>query len=90
MSTSKQRIPPIAYITPFLLASSKDEDDFVLRVERRLNHDTRVVPLGRARTGIYLLTRFAIQGGRQKIILSPYTTEDVVNMVQLAGENRFL
>lgn len=44
-----------------------------------------VIPLGRARSGLYLLVRQAIKGGRNKVILSPYTIPDVIHMVTLAG-----
>jgi perosamine synthetase len=52
---------------------------------RILGTDLGLVPIGRARTGIYLLVRQALKRGRKKVVLSPYTIPDVVNMVVLAG-----
>jgi perosamine synthetase len=44
-----------------------------------------VIPIGRARAGIYLLVKNAIDSQRRRVILSSYTILDVVNMVKLAG-----
>jgi len=37
------------------------------------------------RVGIYLVVKFAIKGERKRVIMSPYTIADVVNMVISAG-----
>jgi perosamine synthetase len=50
-----------------------------------LGDDIYLKLLGRARAGIYLLTKLAVRDRRRKVILSPYTIPDVVNMVKFAG-----
>ena len=42
------------------------------------------VPVARARTGIYLAVKSVVRPGR-KVVLSPYTIHEVVNMVICAG-----
>jgi len=44
-----------------------------------------VFEIGKARAGIYVLVKTAIQKNRIRVILSPYTIPDVVQMVKLAG-----
>ena len=43
------------------------------------------LPIGRARTGIYLLVKEFVKGRRKKVLMSPYTVPDLVNMVVFAG-----
>ena len=47
--------------------------------------DQGVVMLGRARAGIYLLIKESISPARKKVVLSPFTLPDVVNMIRFAG-----
>jgi perosamine synthetase len=56
-------------------------------LEEMLGHTIRVVMLGRARMGLYLLVKYAMnhKPGRTEVVLSPYTIPDVINMVILAG-----
>jgi dTDP-4-amino-4,6-dideoxygalactose transaminase len=82
---AKQRIMPIQYLRAGLGGSRAHEALFVEKMQRRLGETTAIIPLGRARSGIYLLTKLSIKGERRKILLSPYTIPDVVNMVMLAG-----
>ncbi len=42
-------------------------------------------PIGRARSGIYLLVKLLIQNDRNHVLMSPYTIPDLVNMVLFAG-----
>jgi dTDP-4-amino-4,6-dideoxygalactose transaminase len=44
-----------------------------------------VIPIGRARAGIYILIKQTIARDRVEIVMSPYTIPDVVNMVIFAG-----
>jgi len=44
-----------------------------------------VIPIGRARAGLYLLVKNAVDMRRRRVIMSPYTILDVVNMVKFAG-----
>lgn len=44
-----------------------------------------VIALGRARAGIYLLVKYAVSSKRNRVVLSPYTIPDVINMVKFAG-----
>src|SRR4051794_32908900 len=82
---SKQRIPPISYL-PFGGASREGaERTFAANIRTLLRADVHVLPLGRARAGIYLLVKHAVRGSRRKVIMSPYTITDVVKMVTLGG-----
>ena len=85
--TPKQIIYSINYATALFGASVADSESERFRdsLEELLGGGIRPIPLGRARMGIYLLLRQAIKGGRNKVILSPYTVPDVINMVVLAG-----
>lgn len=68
------------------LSGRFDTGDAVARMTDRLQDMLGgfVVPMPLARTGIYLTLK-ALIGPGQKIILSPYTIADVVNMVICAG-----
>src|SRR5581483_5595787 len=44
-----------------------------------------VKAIGRARAGLYLLAKSAVNGCRNKVVLSPYTIPDVINMIPFAG-----
>ena len=50
-----------------------------------LGGKVHVRAIGRARGGLYLLTKLAVRDQKRKVILSPYTIPDVVNMVRFAG-----
>jgi len=77
---------PIAYAKVFFGGDARDERRFNEMVLRRLNADVSITQLGRARSGLYLLTKYAVERGeRSKVIMSPYTIPDVVIMVVLAG-----
>lgn len=82
----KQIIYPIHYLG---LQVAKDSDAVAERFRGELKELTgcRTEPLmlGRARMGIFLLVQFALTTHRRKVLLSPYTIPDVVNMVLLAG-----
>lgn len=82
---AKQRIHPMSYAHAFFAGNAEDEIDFRDKMGRRLGLDVSLIPLGRARVGIYLLTKMSLKKGRRKVLLSPYTIPDVVTMVLLAG-----
>lgn len=84
-AVAKQRINPIAYWRLLTGGSPGDKTHFVSAMADRFGPSCSVFPLGRARAGIYLLVKFAVREGRRKVLLSPYTIPDVVNMVLLAG-----
>ncbi len=70
-----------------LLERAPKQDRRVVEFEGKLaemfpGHEAVAMPM--ARVGIYLLLKCLIQPG-QKVILSPYTISDVVNMVLCAG-----
>jgi perosamine synthetase len=81
----KIRLTPINYANLFFNNADASDEAFRAAMERRLGEDVRVTPLGRARSGIYLLVKYALRTGRRKVLLSPFTIPDVVNMVALAG-----
>lgn len=84
-AVSKQRIPPISYL-PFGRPDRREaERRFEAEMRAVLASDVDVIPLGRARAGIYLLVEQAVRDGRRKVLMSPYTIADLANMVRLAG-----
>lgn len=82
---AKQRIVPISYRRILARGHARDEERFLVQIAERLGSDTKAIPIGRARAGIYLLARYAVRGRRRKVLMSPYTIPDVVTMVVLAG-----
>lgn len=87
LKTPKQMVYPINYWRALFAGGSATTETarFCASMSRILGPDLGLVPIGRARTGIYLLVRQALKKGRNKVVLSPYTIPDVVNMVVLAG-----
>ena len=81
----RQIIYPIQNLSRLGDDSAPAERDFNERLSQHFQATRRVTPLGRARTGIYLLVAHSISGERRRIVMSPYTIPDVVNMVILAG-----
>jgi dTDP-4-amino-4,6-dideoxygalactose transaminase len=76
---------PIFYRRAITRGSSREEVEFRAKIAARLGASTSITPIGRARTGIYLLGKFAMRGRRRKVLMSPFTIPDVVTMVILAG-----
>jgi dTDP-4-amino-4,6-dideoxygalactose transaminase len=83
----KQIIYPIDYPKALLGTKSAQAESASFRaaIGGILGGDVGVVPLGRARMGLHLLVKLAIAGPRRKVVLSPYTIPDVINMAVLAG-----
>lgn len=81
----KQIIYPLRYLRPLLSRRRNSELRFDEGLRGLLGADLTLVPLGRARAGIYLLAAHARSEGRDGVVMSPYTIPDVVNMVQFAG-----
>ncbi len=81
---AKQRVGRINYLKSMCTGGERHETDFLGAVQSMLG-GAQSVPVGRARTGIYLLVKHAVRPGRNTVLLSPYTIPDVVNMVRLAG-----
>src|ERR1700731_286208 len=80
----KQIIYSMRYIRPWLNPDAKSDEIFCAAMSAFLG-GTYVVPIGRARAGLYLLAKNRIDTQRRRLIMSPYTILDVVNMVQFAG-----
>ncbi len=82
----KQIIYPLHYIKPWF---AKDPDrlerKFISSLSQRIDPECHYLALGRARSGIYLMSKLFIDKNRKKVILSPYTIPDVVNMIRFAG-----
>ena len=87
MKVPKQIIYPLNYARLPLVprAGEAERARFGQALGGLLGAKVRQMPLGRARMGIYLLVKWALRGRRRKVVLSPYTIPDVVNMVVLAG-----
>jgi perosamine synthetase len=82
---SKQRITPISYLRAITGGTAADEARFAEKMGQRMGAGTHLIPVGRARSGIYLLVKHTVAANRRKVILSPFTIPDVVTMVVLAG-----
>jgi perosamine synthetase len=80
----KQIIYPMRYIRPWLNRDATSDERFCAAMSAFLG-GTHLVPIGRARAGLYLLAKNTIEMQRRRVIMSPYTILDVVNMVRLAG-----
>jgi perosamine synthetase len=76
---------PLSYRRVIGGGTIEDEARFLARIGMMFRSDTHAIPIGRARMGIYLLTKLSIQGDRRRVLLSPFTIPDVVTMVLLAG-----
>lgn len=84
--TPKQIIYPIRYLRPLFKGDAAREEAAFLDAFQNLAHLPHApVPLGRARTGIYLMVKSFITPARKKVVLSPYTIPDVINMIIFAG-----
>jgi len=85
MAISKQIIYPLNYLRPVAYGTPAAESQFKKNFGRICGPNVDILPLGRARMGIYLLTKYAVSEGKNEILLSPYTIPDVINMVRLGG-----
>lgn len=84
-TVAKQRIMPLSYRRALGGGAAHDEARFLARIGEMFGPDTRAVPIGRARMGIHLLAKLAVNGERRRVLMSPFTIPDVVTMVVLAG-----
>src|SRR5690606_15241018 len=82
VSAPKQIIYPMRYLRPLLSGGSQDEQRFEVALRSFLGCNVHVIPLGRARAGLYLLAKHARHDGRDRVIMLPYTIPDVVNMIR--------
>jgi perosamine synthetase len=82
---AKQRIMPLSYLRAFGGGSDADETHFLDNIQRYFGTGTEAIPIGRARMGIHLLAKLALNGERRRVLMSPFTIPDVVTMVVLAG-----
>lgn len=85
--TPKQIIYPLGYFKALLSTPDAEAESkaFCAGLAPILGSKVSVTPMGRARMGLHLLVKYALRSGRRKVVLSPYTIPDVVNMVALAG-----
>jgi dTDP-4-amino-4,6-dideoxygalactose transaminase len=82
---AKQRVARLDYFRSMLQSATQDGECAFLQHMRSMLGAAHCIPVGRARTGIYLLVRNAVAPGRTKVLMSPLTIPDVVNMIRLAG-----
>ena len=85
MSRAKQIIYPLQYFRSSLRRDGASEESFEAKLASYLSCNVRVKAIGRARAGLYLLAKDTVSGKRNKVILSPYTIPDVINMIRFAG-----
>ena len=82
----KQIIYPLRYLTPFMRRDVERYDNqFRSQFTEILDGEHQCTPIGRARSGIYLLVKLLITRDRNHVLMSPYTIPDLVNMVLFAG-----
>ncbi len=81
----KHIIYPLHYFDFSWNRSEKTIEEFEAKLAEHLGDGVYVKLIGRARAGLFLLAKLAIGGVRKKVILSPFTIPDVVNMVKFAG-----
>ena len=84
MVLPKQIIYSMRYIRPWIHPDATSDKRFCTAMSAFLG-GAHVVPIGRARTGLYLLVKNAVNARRRRVIMSPYTILDVVSMVKFAG-----
>jgi perosamine synthetase len=85
MTTPKQIIYPLRYARSLFYRDSASEHLFEKQFAALLGGNVFVIPIGRARGGIYILVKLAVTPERRWVVMSPYTIPDVVNMVRFAG-----
>jgi dTDP-4-amino-4,6-dideoxygalactose transaminase len=90
MKFSRQIIYPINYfsILKDFFKSKKNilaKDTLLQIMMKILNYKKNCLFIGRARTGIFLAIKMFLDTSRPKVIMSPFTIPDVVNMVICAG-----
>jgi dTDP-4-amino-4,6-dideoxygalactose transaminase len=84
--TPKQIINPLRYIRPFIYQYlGQYRDSFIQKFHEDFEYKNEILSIGRARAGIYLLVKKSIRKDKKRVIMSPYTIPDVVNMVRFAG-----
>jgi dTDP-4-amino-4,6-dideoxygalactose transaminase len=85
MTRPKQIIYPIRYVNLSFNSNDSTEEKFVSNLAVFLGGHVSVQAIGRARAGLYLLAKLAVRDHKRRIIMSPYTIPDVVNMIKFAG-----
>jgi perosamine synthetase len=90
MKFSRQVIYPVNYFSilkDFIISKNNilTKDKLLDSVMKILNYKKNCLFIGRARTGIFLAIKIFIDNNRPKVIMSPFTIPDVVNMVICAG-----
>ena len=85
MPIPHQIIYQIRYIFCWFKSDQKADQVFRFRLNSLFGGASVIVPLGRARSGIFLLVKQLVTETRRKVIMSPYTIPDVVNMVKFGG-----
>jgi dTDP-4-amino-4,6-dideoxygalactose transaminase len=82
VSKPKHIIYPLRYVQPSAPVATKE---FERQLDEFLGSAVHSKLIGRARGGIYLLVKLSLAAGKNRVVLSPYTVPDVINMVKFAG-----
>ncbi len=85
MTYPEKIIYPIRFARSWLNNNANEETLFKANMTSLLGRDSLVIPIGRARAGVYLAVKHAVASERSQVIMSPYTLPDMVNMVKFAG-----
>jgi len=80
-----QIIYQIRYISCWSRSDHEADQDFRSKLNCLLGGASVIVPLGRTRSGIFLLVKQVVTEARRNVIMSPYTIPDIINMVKLGG-----
>jgi perosamine synthetase len=85
MLIPRQIIYQIRYIFCWFKSDYEADQVFRFKLNCLVGGASVIVPLGRARSGIFLLAKHVVTETRRNVIMSPYTIPDVVNMVKFGG-----
>jgi perosamine synthetase len=85
MVRPEKMIYPIRFARSWLNADAREETIFREKMASLLGQDNHMIPIGRARAGVYLAVKHTVANGRARVIMSPYTLPDMINMVKFAG-----
>jgi perosamine synthetase len=85
MVRPEKMIYPIRFAKSWLNTDAGEEAVFKEKMASLLGRDSHIIPIGRARAGVYLAVKHTVTTARTRVIMSPYTLPDMINMVKFAG-----
>src|SRR6266436_1716379 len=85
MVRPEKMIYPIRFARSWLNTDAAEEVIFKENMASLLGQHSHMVPIGRARAGVCLAVKHTVANRRTRVIMSPYTLPDMINMVKFAG-----